>query len=346
MPEDALLLRGVSHRFGDLEALSRVDLRVGDGDIYGFLGLNGAGKTTLIRLIVGLIRPRSGEISVLGSPVRGRPPEPFRQVGVLFEDFAAPLYLTGWEHLYLQARFLGRSRNLARKSAGHWLSRVRLESKAAVKIRNYSMGMRRRLGIATALVADPRLVILDEPTNGLDPQGIAELRSLILELNRDSGVTFFLSSHILGEVEQLCERVGILHRGRMALEGKVGDLTGRERSLHKLRASPPDKALEILRAAPWSKGVERVELDAASAAAASSLLQVEVSEADVPRMVRELVSNGVDVHEVTRSEESLESVFHRILASGVIASGASGGAIASGGAGAGGQAPRAHEEAA
>src|SRR5262245_57844840 len=106
MAEDALLLRGVSHRFADLEALSGVDLSVGEGDIYGLLGLNGAGKTTLIRIIVGLIRLRSGDIRVLGNPMRGRPPEPFRHVGVLFEDFAAPMYLTGWQPLYRQARLL------------------------------------------------------------------------------------------------------------------------------------------------------------------------------------------------------------------------------------------------
>ena len=321
MPAEALLLRGVSHRFGNLEALSGVDLRVDEGEIYGFLGLNGAGKTTLIRLILGLIRPRTGKIRVLGAPVKGRPPEPFLEVGVLLEDFAAPPYLTGWEQLYLQAKLFGKSGKLARRSADHWLARVKLESKALVKVRNYSLGMRRRLGIACALVADPRLVILDEPTNGLDPQGISDLRSLILELREISGTTFFLSSHILSEVEQLCERVGILHLGRMVLEGNVGDLTGREQNRHNLRASPGYRAHEILKAAPWCKGVawrEPGDPRSSSAPAPASdhppeLLQVEVKDEDVPKMVRELVAKGVDVHEVTPSRESLESVFHRAI---------------------------------
>jgi ABC-2 type transport system ATP-binding protein len=317
---NALLLRGVSHRFGRFEALTGVDLEVGAGDIYGFLGLNGAGKTTAIRIVLGLLRLRAGDVRVLGASIRGRPPAPFREVGVLFEDFAAHAYLTGEEHVRLHARLLGVGRAEARRAAGRWLERVGLGGKEDIRVRGYSLGMRRRLGIACALVGSPRLVILDEPTNGLDPRGISDLRELILELNRSDGVTFFLSSHILGEVEQLCSRVGIIHQGRMLAQGSVRDITGRARSRRRVRAAPEAGALEVLRAAPWCRGVEREEggqgggpTGAGSGPPAGQALLVDVDPADVPRMVRALVERGVEVHEVSESAESLEAVFHRTV---------------------------------
>src|SRR5688572_11579136 len=313
----ALALEGVTHRFGKLEALSRVDLHVEEGDIYGFLGLNGAGKTTAIRLILGLVHLGSGEIRLLGSALRRpRPLEAYRRTGVLFEDFAAHEYLSGLDHLALHGLLLGMSRRDARRAAGLWLERVGIAAKAREKVRRYSLGMKRRLGIACALVGSPRIVILDEPTNGLDPRGIADLRSLVLELNRESGVTFFLSSHILGEVEQLCRTVGIIHRGRMLAQGAVSELTGRGRRRRRLRVAPVSRALEMLRSAPWCRGVDappEASRGAASPDGAPGWLRAEVDGPDVPRMVRDLVAAGVDVHEVSEASESLEDVFHHTV---------------------------------
>ena len=323
MHGEALILRGVSHRFGRFQALSGVDLDVRPGDIYGFLGLNGAGKTTAIRIVLGLLRLRAGEVHVLGSSIRGRPPGPFRDVGVLFEDFAAHSYLKGEEHLRLHGMLLGLRRAEARRAAAVWLDRVGLGGKGGVRVRGYSLGMRRRLGIACALVGKPRLVILDEPTNGLDPQGIADLRELVLELNRSDAVTFFLSSHILGEVEQLCSRVGIIHAGRMLAQGSVRELTGRTRSRRRVRAAPEAAALDVLRAAPWCRGVEREDGAEPRPAAggparqAGQALLVDVDPPDVPRMVRALVEGGVEVHEVSEAAESLEAVFHRTVRRGL-----------------------------
>lgn len=315
----ALSLHGVSHRFGRLEALSGVDLHVEEGDIYGFLGLNGAGKTTAIRLVLGLVRRRAGDIRLLGSSLRGRRPlEAYRKTGVLFEDFAAHEYLSGLDHLALHARLLGMTRRDARAEARKWLERVGIAEKAEGKVKSYSLGMRRRLGIACAFVGSPRIVILDEPTNGLDPGGISDLRSLVLELNRASGVTFFMSSHILGEVEQLCRTVGIIHRGRMLAQGRVADLTGRGRSCRRLRVAPGARALELLRSASWCRSVEPEGLPGDGASrltdGAPQVLQAAVEPGDVPRMVRDLVTAGVEVHEVSEASESLESVFHRTIA--------------------------------
>jgi ABC-2 type transport system ATP-binding protein len=315
----ALAFEGVSHSFGKLEALSRVHLHVEEGDIYGFLGLNGAGKTTAIRLVLGLVHLRSGEIRLLGAPLRGpRPLESYRRTGVLFEDFAAHEYLSGFDHVVLHGRLLGMSRREARAAAGLWLERVGIAAKARVRVRGYSLGMKRRLGIACALVGSPRVVILDEPTNGLDPRGIADLRALVLDLNRESGVTFFLSSHILGEVEQLCRTVGIIHRGRMLAQGTVAELTGRGRQRRRIRVAPAARALDLLRSAPWCRGVDEPAEPSSPARRAAidgapRWLQAEVDAPDVPRMVRELVTAGVDVHEVSEASERLEAVFHRTV---------------------------------
>jgi len=305
MTVPALRLRGVSQNFGSFQALSSVDLEVGAGDIYGFLGLNGAGKTTAIRLILGLLRHRTGTIEIFGSELRRAPPEIYRNVGVLFEDFTAPGYLTGREHLRLHAKLLGMPRREARAAAERWLDRVSLLARADAKVRAYSLGMRRRLGLACALVGAPRLVILDEPTNGLDPKGIADFRSLILELHRESGVTFFLSSHILGEVEHLCHRIGILHQGRMRVEGAVADLTGRTQNRVRVRALPLSTARRVIEASPCCGRIENAGPDA---------LSVTVPSDDVPALVRALVGANVAVHEVAACSESLESVFHQATA--------------------------------
>lgn len=302
---DALTLRGVTHRFRDIKVLQGVDLSVGEGEIYGFLGLNGAGKTTTIRIIVGLLRLQAGEVRILGSDVRSTPIEVYRNVGVLFEDFAAHPYLTGRQQVLLHARFLGLPPAAARRSADRWLERVGLASKASSKVKDYSLGMRRRLGLACSLVASPRIVILDEPTNGLDPQGIADLRGYLQSLSLNEGLTIFLSSHILGEVEQLCTRVGILHHGRIQVEGAVKDLTGRGVPKHRVRAVPMSKAKKVLEAA-GGQGTVKVEL-------ADDSLVAELTPQDVPRRVRELLAAGVELYEVSPRIESLESVFHRMV---------------------------------
>jgi ABC-2 type transport system ATP-binding protein len=335
MTSSALSLKNVSHSYGRVEALSALDLAVPEGDIYGFLGLNGAGKTTAIRLVAGLIRLRRGEIELLGRPLgrggfRRRPAEVFRSVGVLFEDFGAYPYLSGREHLELRARERGLARRPAREEAEARLAQVGLRGWADTRVRKYSLGMRRRLGLAGALLASPRLVILDEPTNGLDPQGISDLRELVLELNRRDGTTFVLSSHILGEVEQLCRRVGIIHRGRLRLQGAVADLQRQGR--RRLRASPAARVEEVLGGLPWCRQVERAR---AGGAGGAGLFTVDVEEADVPRLVRALVAADVNVLEVASAGDSLEAVFHRAVADGEADAGADGAGADENGSGAG-----------
>ena len=314
MKAPALAFRAVRHAYGRLTALNGLDLTVPEGEIYGFLGLNGAGKTTAIRLAAGLIRLQSGRIEILGETVgrgarRRIPPAARLAAGILFEDFGAYSYLSGRKHVELRARERGMAPRRARAEAAARLAEVGLQRWADARVREYSLGMRRRLGLACALLGAPRLVILDEPANGLDPQGMSDLRGLIRERNQSAGTTFLLSSHILSEVEQLCRWVGIVHGGRLLLEGAVAELERREG--RRLRASPARRAEEVLRSGPWGDGLESSRLDGD---AGPGLFTVKVAEADVPRLVRELVTAGVDVHEVAASGGGLEALFHRAVA--------------------------------
>jgi ABC-type multidrug transport system ATPase subunit len=220
-----IVTRGLVKRFGRLRAVDGIDLDVRAGDIYGFLGANGSGKTTTVRMLLGLVLPTSGEIELLGGrmPRAGRRVLP--RVGSLIEGPAAYGHLSGRENLaLLDASGPGGSWRTPRQRIAEVLDQVGLAGVGRRPVKAYSLGMRQRLGLAAALLRRPELLVLDEPTNGLDPQGIAEVRELLLDLHR-GGTTVFLSSHLLAEVEQLCSRVGVLDRGRLVLQDQMATLT-------------------------------------------------------------------------------------------------------------------------
>ena len=217
--------RGLVKRFGRLRAVDGIGLDVGEGDVYGFLGANGSGKTTTVRMLLGLVLATSGEVDVLGErmPRAGRQVLP--RVGALIEGPAAYGHLSGRENLaLLDASGPGGGRRTGRHRIDEVLEQVGLSGVGRRPVRAYSLGMRQRLGLAGALLRRPELLVLDEPTNGLGPQGIAEVRELLLELNR-SGTTVFLSSHLLAEVELMATRVGVLDRGRLVLQEQLAVLT-------------------------------------------------------------------------------------------------------------------------
>ncbi|SET03670.1 ABC transporter ATP-binding protein [Geodermatophilus poikilotrophus] len=217
--------RGLVKRYGRLRAVDGIDLHVRAGDVYGFLGANGSGKTTTVRMLLGLVLPTAGEVELLGGrmPRAGRRVLP--RVGALVEGPAHHGHLSGRANLGLiDAAGPGGSRRTRRARIEEVLEQVGLGGIDRRPVRAYSLGMRQRLGLAAALLRRPELLVLDEPTNGLDPQGIHEIRDLLLELNR-GGTTVFLSSHLLAEVEQLCTRVGVLDRGRLVLQDELARLT-------------------------------------------------------------------------------------------------------------------------
>ena len=237
--------RALTKRYGRVTAVDAVDLDVREGDRYGLLGPNGSGKTTLVRLLLGLVYATSGEITVLDQPVPGKVGAILPTVGALVESPAAYGHLSGRANLaLLDAAGPGGSRSTRRARIGEALERVGLSGIDRRPVKNYSLGMRQRLGLAAALLRRPRLLVLDEPTNGLDPQGIREIRDLLLSLNA-AGTTLFLSSHLLTEVEQLCTRIGVVNQGRLVLQDDIAALRAGT-GLVRVRTPDADRAVALL----------------------------------------------------------------------------------------------------
>src|SRR5215211_3654665 len=269
--------RGLSKRYGDdLLAVDRLQLRVSRGEVYGFLGPNGAGKTTTLRMLLGLVRPTSGDATVLGAPPGA--PEGLARIGSMIEGPGFYPYLSGRDNLRVAARYAGAPE--ARIDAA--LDEVELGGRAGDRFGAYSQGMKQRLGVAAALLKEPELLILDEPTNGLDPAGMASMRGLIRRLGQGDR-TVLLSSHLMTEIEQVCDRVGVIRGGSLVEEGTVDDLRGRAR-LH-VRAEPLDAARRLLDAFP---GVERVAVSDGS-------LRVATDAAAAATINRTLVEAGIAV---------------------------------------------------
>ncbi|MEP7091325.1 MAG: ABC transporter ATP-binding protein [Nocardioidaceae bacterium] len=285
----AIATRALTKRYGPVLAVDGIDLEVADGDVYGFLGANGSGKTTTVRMLLGLVLATSGEVDLLGQPMPRSSETVLPQVGTLVEGPAAYGHLTGRANLELFDA-MGSSRKGRRGRVADVLERVGLEVAGGRKVKGYSLGMRQRLGLAAALLRSPRLLVLDEPTNGLDPQGIREMRNLLLELNA-RGTTIFLSSHLLAEVEQMCTRVGVLDRGRLVVQDSLGVLqapTGRT----VVVTPDPDLAVRLL--------------DGRVAAREGRRLVVRAD--DAATLNQALVGAGVRVDELGPERRGLEQV--------------------------------------
>jgi len=277
--------------YGRRTAVDAVSLTVRRGEVYGFLGPNGAGKTTTLRMLMGLVRPTGGSARVLdGSP---GDPGVLRRVGALIEGPGFYPYLSGRDNL----RVLARYNRLSDRDVEEALDQVELRDRAGDRFRSYSLGMKQRLGVAAALLGDPDLLILDEPTNGLDPAGMADMRALLRRVV-ERGQTVLLSSHLLGEVQQICDRVGVISHGRLLTESTVAELRGASSVL--VRAHPVDDAVGAL---------ERLYGDRVTRLDEDGTLRVAVSTEHTAELTRTLVHSGVAVQEVRPVERSLEEVF-------------------------------------
>ena len=219
----ALRARNLAKRYGERQAVVDASFTVGRGEVFGFLGPNGAGKTTTIRMIVGLVRPTSGQVLVAGHDLVKEREQALRQMGCIVESPDFYDYLTGRENLLHFARMIDEK---AQQRIDPLAEMLRIRERLDDRVGTYSLGMRQRLGITQALLGDPALLVLDEPANGLDPAGIRELRELLRRLADERGIAVFVSSHLLGEVEKICNRIAIVHRGQVLAEGSVSELTG------------------------------------------------------------------------------------------------------------------------
>jgi len=291
--DDALLVetRGLSKRYGfRVTAVSGLDLTIRRGEVYGFLGPNGAGKTTTLRMLLGLIRPSSGAATVLGESPGA--PAGLARVGALVESPAFYPYLSGRDNLRVMAHYSGVTPGRVEEV----LQQVELSGRAGDKFKRYSLGMKQRLGVAAAMLKDPELLILDEPSNGLDPKGMADMRSIIRGI-RAEGKAVLISSHLLGEVEQICDRVGVIQRGKLVAERTMAELRGREGLF--VRVEPLEKAIKVAEDLPEVEEAKVVD----------GMLWLTADPDLAPEINAGLVHAELRVSELRPVERSLEEMF-------------------------------------
>ena len=297
MINNVLQIKNLQKAFKDTQVVNLSSLSVQQGEIYGFLGPNGAGKTTTMKMILSLISRTAGEIEVFGQSI-GTDKQYLNQIGSMIEEPSYYPNLTGYENLLVFQKILG----FDQKNIQETLKIVGLDQPKNKKklVKDYSLGMKQRLALAFALVKKPRLLILDEPTNGLDPAGIHEIRELIIKLAKEQGITVFISTHILSEVEHIADRVGIINHGQLVYEGEIrkiqsnkwlevrGDFRGRREAISQVLFGYPCKMLEIQE---------------------DKLKLTNLADQQISSLLRDLIVEKVPIYEVKQEQETLESIF-------------------------------------
>ena len=297
MISNVLQIKNLQKGFKDTQVVNLSSLSVQQGEIYGFLGPNGAGKTTTMKMILSLISRTAGEIEVFGQSI-GTDKQYLNQIGSMIEEPSYYPNLTGYENLLVFQKILG----FDKKNIQETLKIVGLDQPKNKKklVKDYSLGMKQRLALAFALVKKPRLLILDEPTNGLDPAGIHEIRELIIKLAKEQGITVFISTHILSEVEHIADRVGIINHGQLVYEGEIrkiqsnkwlevrGDFRGRREAISQVLFGYPCKMLEIQE---------------------DKLKLTNLADQQISSLLRDLIVEEVPIYEVKQEQETLESIF-------------------------------------
>lgn len=296
----ALETTGLTYRFGADKVLDHVNLSVEPGTIYGFLGPNGAGKTTTLKLTLGLLRVQEGSVRIFGMPFEKSRLQILRRIGSLIESPSLYGHLTARENLRIWQRIY----NCPKQRIPDVLSLVGLGDTGSKKASQFSLGMKQRLSIAVALLHSPDMLILDEPTNGLDPNGIIEIRELLKKLAANEGLTILISSHLLAEIEKLVSHVGIIHKGKMLFQGRFEELKQRQHqtSATLLGVSDPDAARQML----LERGISSERND-------GHLILPQLTPSEVESIVRALVERHIGVREVTSQKNDLESIFINLV---------------------------------
>lgn len=289
-------VNNLSKQYGELMAVNDLSFRVEEGEIYGFLGQNGAGKSTTIRMLLTLIRPTAGSIHVFGKELQSTRHEILQQIGAIIEKPDLYNYLTAFQNLHMMARLSGC--HLTKMQLMTQLEMVGLASRSNSKVKTFSQGMKQRLGIACALVHNPRLLILDEPTNGLDPQGIADVRNLLLHLSRNEKKTIMISSHLLSEVELIADSMLIIDKGKKVAEGRVAELLNPDDILVEVTTTNNSHALQQLRQSVWSQYL----------LASEKKIQLRLKQDQIPLLAKDLVTMGIELLSL-QWKHSLEEYF-------------------------------------
>jgi ABC-2 type transport system ATP-binding protein len=285
---------GLTKRFGTLEAVKDLNIEIHRGEVFGFLGPNGAGKSTTVGMILGLIAPTAGRVELFGRNFKANPWGALRRMGAIIEEPAFYPYLSGWDNLETLAISIG---GISKNKIREVLERVSLLERCRDRYSHYSMGMKQRLGIASTLLRDPEFIILDEPTNGLDPAGTKEIRDLIPQLAHESRA-ILLCSQLLHEVELVCDRVAIIKKGNTIINASVKELLNQSQTL-QVRVDEPARAATILSALPWVKSV-KIE---------DGYLIVSAPQERASEVTKMLAEHGLYLSELVKRGASLESVF-------------------------------------
>lgn len=293
---------GLTKQFNQLTAVNQLSFSVESGDVYGFLGQNGAGKSTTIRMLLTLITPTAGDISIFGYNLNTHRKDILAQVGAVIEKPDVYKYLSAYENLKLFAKLSGVKPT--HQLLMNQLEMVGLAARANDTVKTFSQGMKQRLGIGIALVHNPQLIILDEPTNGLDPQGIADIRNLILILSREMKKTVIVSSHLLNEIEQIATRILIIDKGKKLVEGSAANLFNDQQTILQISVADLSTANAIIQNSEWAKHLLPVR---------DGQIMVGLNKDDIPAFNRMLAASGVDIYSL-QARHSLEDYFLQVTA--------------------------------
>jgi ABC-2 type transport system ATP-binding protein len=291
-----LQVNHLSKQFNHLKAVDDLSFTVNEGDVYGFLGQNGAGKSTTIRMMLTLIAPSAGSIDILGKNVYEHRNEVLRQVGAVIERPDLYKYLSAYDNLAIFAKLSGLK--VTKQLIMNQLEKVGLHTRAQSKVKTYSQGMKQRLGIAIALVHDPKLIILDEPTNGLDPQGIADMRNLIISLSKDLGKTVIVSSHLLSEIEQMANRMIIIHKGKKITEGDVKQMMDPAKTIVDIATNDDAHSLGLIQTSIYGDSLQ----------ANDGGIRMQMDKNNIPAMIHWMSQAGIQILSV-QPRHSLEDYF-------------------------------------
>lgn len=300
MPSTAISIQHLTKKFGDFTAVNDLNLEIAAGEVFGFLGPNGAGKSTTLRMLLTLIKPSSGNITVLGKNIETHRSEILKQVGSIIEKPDFHLYLSALNNLKIQARLCGI--NPSQKQLTQIIEMVGLTGREHDKVKTYSHGMKQRLGLAQALIHEPQIVILDEPTTGLDPQGIIDLRLLILRLKNEFKKTVVLSSHILSEIELIADSMTIISGGKAVVQGKVNELLSNEDLIIVIEPANAADCATTLQQSAWQNQLTKI---------GETTLELKLSKTEIPELMRFLANNNQYPYSATY-KRTLEDYFLKL----------------------------------
>jgi ABC-type multidrug transport system ATPase subunit len=292
---EVIRIEHLSKKFSEVKAVDNLSFSVQKGEVYGFLGQNGAGKSTTIRMLLTLVKPSGGTISIFGKSIQTHRKEILQNIGAIIEKPDLYKYLTALQNIHIISQLSGVRPDS--KQLMLQLEKVGIAERANSKVKTFSQGMRQRLGIACALIHNPDLIILDEPTNGLDPHGIADVRNLILHLSKEEGKTVFVSSHLLSEIEVIADSMLIIDKGRKIAEGKVADLLNPANTLVEIETANDNETKKILQQSQWNAFIQ-----------ASENIVLKMHRREISSLTRFLIENNIEVFAI-QPKHSLENYF-------------------------------------